>query len=79
MLSIQAPLCLQTGASDFAAIPEIDFDIDIEEATASGGDAFAELVQMAVREDPSLANLASTSGRQTTVYLRGLFLAQSCL
>lgn len=53
--------CLQTGASDFGAVAEIDFD---SEASTSGYDAFADLVQMAVREDPSLASVASTSGNQ---------------
>ncbi|DBA80274.1 TPA: Lipoyl synthase, chloroplastic [Trebouxia sp. C0005] len=50
----------QTGASDFGAVAEIDFD---SEASTSGYDAFADLVQMAVREDPSLASVASTSGQ----------------
>ncbi|KAL0050757.1 hypothetical protein WJX82_006510 [Trebouxia sp. C0006] len=50
----------QTGVSDFGAVAEIDFD---NEATSSRYDAFADLVQMAVREDPSLANVASTSGQ----------------
>ncbi len=53
---------MQTGASDFGAVAEIDFDI---EATSSGYDAFADLVQMAVREDPSLASAAATSGTPT--------------
>ena len=52
---------MQTGASDFGAVAEFDFD---NEATSSGYDAFADLVQMAVREDPSLASVASTSGIQ---------------
>jgi len=54
--------CMQTGASDFGAVAEVDFD---NEATTSGYDAFADLVQMAVREDPSLASVASTSGTGT--------------
>jgi hypothetical protein len=53
--------CMQTGASEFGAVAEIDFD---NEATSSSYDAFADLVQMAVREDPSLASVASTSGIQ---------------
>lgn len=52
---------MQTGASEFGAIAEIDFD---DEAISSGYDAFADLVQMAVREDPTLASVASTSGTQ---------------
>jgi len=53
---------MQTGASDFGAVAEIDFDI---EATSSGYDAFADMVQMAVREDASLASAAATSGTPT--------------
>lgn len=53
--------CMQTGAADFGAVAEIKFD---DEATSSGYDAFADLVQMAVREDPSLASVAPTSGIQ---------------
>ena len=53
-------LCLQAGASEFNAVAHLDYDVDYDvEATPSGYDAFADLVQMAVREDPSLANAAS--------------------
>ena len=54
--------CLQTTPSEYNAVAHIDYDIDYDtEATPSGYDAFADLVQMAVREDPSLANVASGS------------------
>ena len=49
----------------YGAVAELDFDTD--EATSSGYDAFADLVQMAVREDPSLASVASTSGKLPTL------------
>ncbi len=55
---------MQARTSGFHAVPEIDFDNDA--ATSSGYDAFADLVQMAVREDPSLASGASTSGIHLT-------------
>ena len=52
---------LQAAFSDaHGATAELEFDT--EEAAPSGYDAFADLVQMAVREDPSLASVASTSG-----------------
>ncbi|KAL3136502.1 Lipoyl synthase, chloroplastic [Trebouxia sp. C0009 RCD-2024] len=44
------------------AVAELEFDA--EEAAPSGYDAFADLVQMAVREDPSLAR-ASNGGAST--------------
>ena len=67
---------MQTGASDFGAVAEIDFD---NEATSSGYDAFADLVQMAVREDPSLASVASTSGNQElAVALHSWTLQHNC-
>ena len=61
---------MQSRASEFGAVAEIDFD---EEATSSGYDAFADLVQMAVREDPTLASVASTSGMQSMAAI------QSCI
>ena len=48
-------MCLQAGPSEYNAVAHIDFDV---EAGPSGYDAFADLVQMAVREDPSLADVA---------------------
>ena len=62
MLSVCSSLhChLQADTSEFGAVAELQFDDDA--AAMSGHDAFAELVQMAVREDPSLASAASTSG-----------------
>lgn len=53
-------LCLQAGASELNAVAHLDYDVDYDvEATPSGYDAFADLVQMAVREDPSVASAAS--------------------
>ena len=55
---------LQAEAPEYnGAIADLQFDT--EEAAPSGYDAFADLVQMAVREDPSLASVASTSGLLT--------------
>lgn len=52
---------LQAQAPEYnGAIADLQFDT--EEAAPSGYDAFADLVQMAVREDPSLASVASSSG-----------------
>ena len=48
-----------------SAVAELQFDT--EEAAPSGYDAFADLVQMAVREDPSLASIASSSGQLTSI------------
>lgn len=44
-----------------------DLQFDTEEAAPSGYNAFADLVQMAVREDPSLASVASSSGLLTHI------------
>ena len=65
---------MQTGVSNFGAVAEIDFD---NEATSSRYDAFTDLVQMAVREDPSLASVASTSGTQA-VTLQSWTLDHNC-
>ena len=43
------------------AVAELEFDA--EELAPPSYDAFADLVQMAVREDPSLATAASSSGQ----------------
>ena len=52
---------LQAAFPDaLGAVAELEFDT--EEAAPSGYDAFADLVQMAVREDPSLASVPTTSG-----------------
>ena len=52
-------MCLQAGPSEYNAVAHIDFDV---EAGPSGYDAFADLVQMAIREDPSLADAAPGTG-----------------
>lgn len=65
---------MQSGASEFGAVAEIDFN---DEATSSGYDAFADLVQMAVREDPTLASVASISGVQITAAVQGCILGQA--
>lgn len=61
---VDAVLLLQASTHEHNAVAHIDFDV---EATSSGYDAFADLVQMAVREDPSLAHAAP--GRLWTVTL----------
>ena len=58
---------LQAEASETRG-PVAELEFDTEEAAPSGYDAFADLVQMAVREDPSLANVASSSGQLTSIY-----------
>ena len=62
--TLRAGVSQAEASESHGAVAELEFDT--EEAAPSGYDAFADLVQMAVREDPSLASVASTSGQSTS-------------
>ena len=60
----------QSQPSEFhGAVAELEFDT--AEAAPSGYDAFADLVQMAVKEDPSLAHTSNGMSMCLPVYKDG--------